>query len=505
MTVLASGDRHRRFQVHCPRFRRSVLRLVGIALLALVTSVSAHGDPARARLVAAIDAVVERPALAHAFWGIEVRSLGNGETLYERNADKGFRPASTLKLVTTAAALDVFGPEERLRTTVETAGRLDGRGRVLGDVFLVGRGDPSLSGRFDGGSPTAAFEAMAAALVEAGVRRVEGRLVGHEGAFGGDRRGADWMLEDLAWGYGAEVSALSFNDNAVHVTLTPGERPGDPAVLEVVPRTSFVRVESTVATGAPGTEEDVVLDRPLGANRVRLSGVLPPGGEWNEEVAVEDPALFAVTVFAEVLQAKGIAVTGGLATSSNPLPAGARVLAVHDGVPMARLIEEVNKESQNLHAELLLRRLGLQARGEGTTEKGLEAVEEFLDRLAVSHAGWVLKDGSGLSHTNVLTPRGLVALLVAMHRHSRAEVFRASLAVSGVSGQLDQRMRGTPGEARVAAKTGAMQRVNALAGYVTTERGEPLAFAIMVNNHAELSATAKAAIDDIAILLATTP
>ena len=432
-----------------------------------------------------------------------MRSLESGRTLYERHADKGFRPASTLKLVTTAAALDAFGPEARLNTTVETAGRLDGLGRLLGDVFLVGRGDPGLSGRFGQGSPTAAFEAMADALVEAGVRRIEGRLVGHEGAFGGDRRGADWMLEDLAWGYGAEVSALTFNDNVVHVTLTPGERPGDPAVAEVVPRTSFVEVVSAVVTGAAGTEEDVVLDRPLGSNRAHLSGVLPRGGVWDEEVAVEDPARFAVTVFAEVLQAKGIAVMRGVATSSDPLPADARVLAAHDGVPLARRIEEVNKESQNLHAELLLRLLGQRVLGEGTTEKGLEAVEEFLSRLGVPHAGWGLKDGSGLSHTNVLTPRGLAALLVAMDRHPQAEAFRASLAVAGVDGKLERRMRGTAAEARVMAKSGGMQRVNALAGYVTTESGERLVFAILVNNQVELSTSAKAAIDEIVIALAT--
>jgi D-alanyl-D-alanine carboxypeptidase/D-alanyl-D-alanine-endopeptidase (penicillin-binding protein 4) len=479
--------------------------LAGIAALALVTSVAApaQADPSKKRLRTAIDRIVERPAWAHAFWGIEVRSLESGKTLYERNADRAFRPASTLKLVTTAAVLDAFGPEERLRTTVETAGRLDGLGRILGDVFFVGRGDPSLSGRFDEGAPTAAFEAMAEALVDAGVRRIEGRLVGHEGALAGDRRGADWMVEDLAWGYGAEVSALTFNDNVVHVILKPGERPGDPAVLEAVPRTSFAHIASAVVTGAAGTKEDVVVGRPLGSNRVLLSGVLPRGGEWEGEVAVEDPALFAVTVFGEVLQAKGVAVMGGVATSSDPLPSAARVLAAHDGVPMARLIAEVNKESQNLHAELLLRVLGLRLLGEGTMERGHEAVEEFLVRLEVPHAGWSVEDGSGLSHTNVVTPRGLAALLVAMDRHPQAAAFRASLAVAGVDGTLEDRMRGTPAETRVTAKTGGLKSVNALAGYVTTERGERLAFAFLVNNHVELSDAAKAALDDMAVVLAT--
>ena len=179
-----------------------------------------------------------------------MRSLEDAAaTLYARNAEKAFRPASTLKLVTTAAALDAFGPDARIRTTLETAGRLDGLGRILGDVYLVGRGDPNLSARFAPGRPTAAFEEMADALVAAGVRRIEGRLVGHEGAFAGDRRGDDWTWEDLAWGYGAEVSALSFADNLVEVSLKPGERVGDPALLEVVPATRLPAVSSSVDDG----------------------------------------------------------------------------------------------------------------------------------------------------------------------------------------------------------------------------------------------------------------
>jgi D-alanyl-D-alanine carboxypeptidase/D-alanyl-D-alanine-endopeptidase (penicillin-binding protein 4) len=456
------------------RVRGAAVRTAWGAALIVTTALSAEADPSKSRLRKTLDRIVERPALAHAFWGIEVRSLSTGKTLYERNADKGFRPASTLKLVTTAAVLDAFGPEARLRTTLETAGRLDGLGRILGDVFLVGRGDPSLSGRFDEGPPTAAFEALADGLVAVGVRRIEGRLVGHEGAFAGERRGADREWEDLLWGYGAEVSALSFNDNVVHVTLGAGERPGEPAVLEVVPRTELV-----------------------------LSGTLPLGGEWEGDVAVEDPALFAATVFRDVLEAKGIPVRGRTVTASEPLPAEARVLVTHEGVPMGRLIGEVNKESENLHAEMLLRLLGRHAAGEGTVERGHEAVERFLEGLGAPHEGWGLRDGSGLSRANIVTPRGLAALLVAMDRHPQAAVFRGSLAVAGVDGTLEERMRGTPAEGRVVGKTGSLRRVDGLAGYVTTVRDDRLAFVVLVNNQVDLSGEARAAIDDVASALAT--
>jgi D-alanyl-D-alanine carboxypeptidase/D-alanyl-D-alanine-endopeptidase (penicillin-binding protein 4) len=491
---------------------RTRLARVG-ASLALAVAVSslapgaAMGDPSPARLRKAIDPIVARPEFASAFWGIEVRSLASGRSLYARNAEKAFRPASSMKLITTAAALDAFGPDARIRTTVETEGRLDGRGRILGDVFLVGRGDPNLSARFAPGRPTAAFEEMADALVSSGVRRIEGRVVGHEGAFTGERHGSDWTWEDLAWGYGAEVSALSWSDNLVELSLEPGERVGDSALLVAVPDAGCLAVVSAVTTAeaAAATKaagEDVSLERGLGANEVRLTGRVPLGGRWDGELAVGDPARCAAGAFLRVLEAKGIRVTGGVATSSLPLPAGVRVLAAHESAPMAEMIRVVNKESQNLHAEMLLRLVGLKVAGEGSAAKGHEAVAALAKRLGVPDEGWALADGSGLARTDLLTPRGLVALLVAMDRHPHAAAFRDSLPVAGVDGTLEKRMRGTVAEGRVVAKTGTLRLANALAGYVTNARGERLAFAVVVNNHVGKSREAVAAIDAIAVALA---
>jgi D-alanyl-D-alanine carboxypeptidase/D-alanyl-D-alanine-endopeptidase (penicillin-binding protein 4) len=489
-------------------------RAAALALLAGAASAAWARDPSASRLKKAIDPIVSRPEFAPALWGIEVRSLSTGRTLYARNAEKAFRPASSMKLVTTAAALDAYGPEARLRTTLETAGRLDGLGRILGDVYLVGRGDPDLSARFAPGRPTAALEDMADALVAAGVRRIEGRVVGHDGAFVGDRRGADWAWDDLAWGYGAEVSALSLADNLVQASLSPGERVGDPAVLEVAPRLGCLAVSSSVTTSAPEAapttavadapdEETVSIQREPGSNEVRLSGRLPLGGRWEGELSVSDPARCVARVFADVLEARGVRVMGGAAVSGEPLPAGARALAAHESPPMAEIVRVVNKESQNLHAEMLLRLVGLRARGEGSVEKGREAVLDLARRLGVPDAGWGLADGSGLSGFDLLTPHGLVALLAAMDRHPHAAAFRDSLPVAGVDGTLEDRMKATPAEGRVLAKTGTLRHARALAGYVTTARGERLAFAIVVNNLEGRGRDARAAIDAIAVALAT--
>jgi D-alanyl-D-alanine carboxypeptidase/D-alanyl-D-alanine-endopeptidase (penicillin-binding protein 4) len=466
-------------------------------VLAARVSAAPAADP----LARAIDRILDRPAFAAAFWGLEVRGLRSGRVLYARNAEKTFRPASTLKLVTTAAALDAFGPDARLRTTVETTGRLDVLGRILGDVYLVGRGDPNLSGRFAGDNAVAAFEALAEALRAAGVRRVEGRVIGHEGAFTGDRRGSDWGWEDLTWSYGAEVSALSFNDNTVELRLVPGERALDPVLLEASPRSSYYSVVSTAATTPAGTKRDLTLVRDPGSNRIRIMGTLPIGETWEGRVALEDPARYAATVFVEVLEAKGIRVTGPVATSSDSLPPESRVLAAHESPTLAEMLKVVNKESQNLHAEMLLRLLGQRLKGEGSVAAGHEAAQAFLARLGVAAGTWALQDGSGLSRSDLVSPRGLVALLAAMGRHSLADPFRESLAVMGVDGTLKNRLKGTPAEGRIQAKTGTLHLVNGLAGYVTRPAGEPLVFSIVVNNHAVPGRDAVAAIDEIAQLL----
>jgi serine-type D-Ala-D-Ala carboxypeptidase/endopeptidase (penicillin-binding protein 4) len=470
-------------------------------VLLSVVAVPAAADPSAKRLGREIDRVVERPEFAAAFWGVEVRSLASGRTLYSLNAGRAFRPASTLKLVTTAAALDAFGSQGRVRTTLETAARVDDQGRVLGDVFLVGAGDPNLSARFSAGRPAAAFEAMADDLVAAGVRRIEGRVVGYDGAFTGEARGHDWTWEDLVWGYGAPVSALSWNDNAVELRLASGERPGDRAVLDVEPSHPPFDVVSSVATADAGTDEDVRLEED-GPERVSLSGLLPLGGQWEGHVAVPDPARYAATALARALESRGVVVGGPVVSSRAPLPAERRVLASHESETMAEIVRVVNKESENLHAEILLRLLGLRVLGEGSVEKGHEAVEGFLDRLGVPVDDWQLSDGSGLARTDLVTPHGLVLLLAAMDRHPEAAAFRDSLPIAGRDGTLERRMRGTAAEGRVQAKTGTLNLANALAGYATTARGDRLAFAVIVNNHAGRAKEALSAIDAIAVALA---
>jgi serine-type D-Ala-D-Ala carboxypeptidase/endopeptidase (penicillin-binding protein 4) len=364
-------------------------------------------------------------------------------------------------------------------------------------VYLVGRGDPSLVGS-SAEKPQTPFDRLAEALLAAGVRRIEGRLIGQEGLFSGERRGEDWVWGDLIWYYGSEVAALTFNNSAVHLRVRSGERAGDPVTVERNPVSSYYQVVSTATTSAPGQESDLTLTRPLGSETIYLQGTHPQAARPDDLfVAVEDPARFAATVFAETLMAKGIRVQGPVETSQAPLPAGLRTLAFLTSPTLAEIVKDTNQRSQNQWAEMLLRLVGLRAQREGSAQAGLAAVRAFLERQGVSQAGWALYDGSGLSRSDLVTAGGLVQLLTAMSRHPQARAFKESLPLVGSEGTVRRRMKGTAAEGRIRAKSGSIKHDWSLVGYATNQRGQPLAFAILLNHYTGDQGTAFSAIDEI--------
>ena len=245
-----------------------------------------------------------------------------------------------------------------------------------------------------------------------------------------------------------------------------------------------------------------MLTRDSGGNQIRLGGTHPLGGGIQDlSVALEDPARYAATAMAEVLESKGIRVAGSAATSSEPLPPGARVLASHPSPPMAEIVKGTNKPSLNLHAEMLLRLLGYRLRGEGSAQAGRDAVRDFLRKIGVTPQAWSLDDGSGLSPSDLVTAHDVAAFLAAMNRHPQAHAFRDSLPVAGVDGTLKGRFKGTRAEGRIVAKTGTLRQTSALAGYGATRGGEPFAFAIFLNHYTVPSSEAIAAIDAICLAL----
>lgn len=455
-------------------------------------------------LAATIEGILKRDVFAPALVAIDIRDLDTGKVLFERNAAINVRPASTMKLFTTAAILDAEGrgglPSE---TTIETAGRLDSFGRILGDAYLIGRGDPNLSDRFEWRSEKSPFDQLAADLKDAGIRRIEGRVIGYDGLFPDEAVPGGWTADDLVWSYGAEISALSGFDNTLRLRLDPGERDGDPTRLSRWPSTEFMRIDNRVVTGTEGSTQEISLSRALGSRMVVLEGAIPRLGKTvTEAVAVPEPALFATTLLVEALARQGITVGGQVMGSRAPLPSGLRPLASIGGPNVGEQIRVVNKDSQNLHAETLLRRLGLAAFGDGHVASSLRARDVFLRGLGVRINDTAMLDGSGLSRTDLVTVRAEVDLLAAMARHPQAKIFKDSLPIAGVDGTLKNRMKGTRAEGRVFAKTGSLRQVNALAGYVDAVSGRHLVFSMIVNHHTRPPREAADAMDEICALLA---
>jgi D-alanyl-D-alanine carboxypeptidase/D-alanyl-D-alanine-endopeptidase (penicillin-binding protein 4) len=442
--------------------------------------------------------------LRHAIVGVEVRRVATGAVLYRKNADISLTPASTLKLVTTAAALDAYGPDVRFATTVQARTPPSADGFVAGDLYLVGNGDPSLSRELGAHPERGVFDLLAESLREKGVRRVSGRVIGSDAAFAGERRGHDWSWEDLVWWYGAEAAGLTFADGAADLKISAGAAAGEPVRVARHPASDYYRVESQAVTCAPGVEPSFTLDRPLGQNVIKLSGCLAPSTPTLDRfVALEDPVLYAATVFTEALRAQGIEVAGPPAALAAPPPAGLAVLTSYSGAPLAEILKDVNKPSHNLRAEMLLRLVGLKVKGEGSADAGVAALGEFLKAHDVDTSGWDLVDGCGQARADLVTAHGLADLLVAMARHPQAEAYRASLPVAGVDGTLAGRLRGARTAAHLVAKTGTLRHVTALAGYATPVAGEPLAFVILVNHATTPMEEVRAAVDQVAAAIAT--
>ncbi|MEO8362448.1 MAG: D-alanyl-D-alanine carboxypeptidase/D-alanyl-D-alanine-endopeptidase [Vicinamibacteria bacterium] len=476
------------------------------------------------RLAATIETILKRDVFTPALVAIDIRDLDTGRVLYELNAAKNVKPASTMKLFTTAAILDAEGPgsdrsthhaavaevmdSEGLEwrptaTTVETVGRIDSSGRILGDVYLVGRGDPNLSDRIAWRNGKNPFDQLAVDLQAQGVTRIEGRLLGQDALFPDASIPDGWTVDDLVWSYGAEVSALSAFDSQVDLSLEPGDLEGDPGRLTQWPETTFLRIENRTVTAPQGTEQDLTLTRALGSRTIVLEGRIPRAGKkWAEGVATPEPALFATTLFAEALQRHGISIADSVAVSRAALPKEVRPIASIRGPAIEDQIRFTNKESQNLHAETLLRRLGLAVNGDASMASSLRAREAFLKAHDIRIADNVMHDGSGLSRGDLVTVRSLVDLLAFMAKHRLAKPFRDSLPIAGVDGTLRRRMIGTKAEGHVFAKTGSLSNVNALAGYIDTTGGRHLAFSIIVNNHTRPSREATQAVDEICALLA---
>ena len=447
----------------------------------------------------------------HAQWAVNVTSLRTGELLYRENARKFMVPASNQKLLITAAAAERLGWDFRFTTRILSTASVDPQGTLNGDLIIVGDGDPTINPRHP--ERWQIFDRWAETLREQGVRIISGHVIGDDNAFAEPGWGVGWAWDNLAYGYGAPVSALQYNENQVELLVGPGMTAGARAIISTSPLGSGLFVDHGVDTVAAGERTSVDISRIPGTPFLVVRGhVAADAKPLTLTASVDNPTRLYLNAFREALGRHGIFVAGTMMDIDDlrepPDMSKASEIIVDRSPPLSEIIDVTLKWSRNIYAESLLFAMAPLAKEAtpnepATSARGLEAVAETLTRLGVVADSYLARDGSGLSRYDYVTADTLTWLLTYLWMNpAHADLFRASLPVAGTSGTLAERMKGTPAEGRVWAKTGSLSNMRALSGYVVTVAGEPLVFSIIFNDFRVSNADVDAIVDKALVRLA---
>ena len=442
-------------------------------LLAAVLLLVARA-PARAQdaLSPVLDKILDAPALKGGITGAIVCRVDTGQVLYAHDADTRLIPASNRKLFTSAAALEVLGDDFRIHTDLRADATPDAAGTIRGSLYLHGGGDGLLS--------PADLDALAQTLARSGVKRVEGNVVGDGSLFTDGPYGFGWEWDDFSDEEFPQISALEVNEGVLGVHVAPGKAVGDPVTVTLTPPTDFLPVVVAAKTGAKDAPNDCAVSRPWDKNYFLITGTLPLGTMLDQNVPVKDPPLLAATLLHQALANVGITVTGRAVLGQTP--PGAVTLAEHLSLPLAQYLPRMNKPSDNLLAECLVRLVGTNGTGAVSYDIGHARETAFLRSLGLDTATLNLVDGCGVGRRNFVCARAVAALLREMHKKPDWRVWYDSLPIAGVDGTLKSRMKGTAAASNAHAKTGTLGAVRALSGYVTGRSGTLYAFSLLMNN-----------------------
>jgi serine-type D-Ala-D-Ala carboxypeptidase/endopeptidase (penicillin-binding protein 4) len=464
-----------------------------------MTSPSPSGSPVAVQTLPELQSKIRlalmRQELQRGQVGIKIASLDTNKLVFEANAEKYFMPASNMKSYTIATALERLSPDFRFVTSVFSANRPDANGAVK-DLVVYGRGDVSFSSVFTDGDYFKNLNALADKIVQAGVKKIDGDLVGDESYFTGNPIPGGWEWDDLQWYYGAEISALAVNDNAVQLNVKPGAM-GSPCIVQIAPANSIIKINNTCTTSASGTKRELQVTKKLDQNIIEISGTMPAGSDdvYRGNISISHPSEVFVALLRQILEQKGVVVTGRnrvigtkekmiLAVASQAAPVE---IARLESPPLSLIAAKTMKPSNNTYTETILWSLGEQVGDKSnlkqtSAERGLAVVKDFLRQVGIAPDSVVQWDGSGLSRHNLITPASIVQLYTYMAKQSRySAAWENSLTVGGVDGTLRNRFKGTIAAGNVRGKTGTIDQVSALSGYVTTAGGEKLVFSIIVN------------------------
>lgn len=419
------------------------------------------------------------PTLKGGLVGISIRSAKTGEILYEHDGETRMRPASNMKNLTAATALSVLGEDYRFKTEIRTKGKRD-RNTLKGNLYLKGYGDPTLL--------IEDLSQMTKDIADSGITVIEGDLIADDSWYDDVR-----LSPDLVWGdeyayYGSQISALTISPNkdydsgTIQIKVTPGKKVGDAAQIQLSHKTSYVKVINQTMTIAPDGKTELSIDREHGTNTIIVKGFIPIGAKTKKEwIAVWEPTQLVLDLFKQELKKQGVNLKG--ASKLGETPQDADLLTSHHSLPLSELLIPFMKLSNNGHAEVLVKEMGKVRKGEGSWEKGLEVLNEELPKLGVNTKNLVIRDGSGISHVNLVPANEISMLLFHAQQQKWFPAFFESLPVAGISekmvgGTLRKRMVGL----NVKAKTGTITTVSSLSGYVESKKGETLIFSILLNN-----------------------
>jgi len=443
-----------------------------------------------AQLSDKISAITNRSEFRRSRWGILVQTLGDRQTLYAQDAERYFIPASNLKLLTTAAVLEVLGDRYTIRTSVY---QTNSDNVVL---RVVGRGDPSLT--------DAELDQLAKQIRDRHITQIN-QLIADDHYFQGDAINPTWEWEDVQSGYGAPVNSLILNENLIGLTLFP-QSLGQPlrVVWDDPAEGTRWQIDNRSRTVAATAEESVQVGRDLERSQLNVRGQLRVGSKpETAAIAITQPSRYFLQRFKQALRQRGIQVAQSFVATEPTETQGAEIAAV-ESEPLAKLIAEVNQQSNNLYAESLLRTLGVtqSPQADSSLDAGLEAMKKALFQLGIDSASYNLVDGSGVSRHNWVTPETLVQTLQGMARSPNSAVYRNSLAVAGRIGSLQNRFLDTPVAGKFQGKTGFVSGSIALSGYLEPPDYSPLVLSILINQFDRPTEEIREAIDEIVILLA---
>lgn len=447
------------------------------SIIILCLSSAAYTADRKDVLKTEIDRILSNKCAKEAKVGIKIIDINTGETLYDLNSDTLFTPASNIKLITTAAALKRLHPDYRFKTIISTDDRMVKEGVIKGNLYIKGFGDPKLVSE--------ELWIIVKDLYSLGIRKITGDIVGDVTFFDKEEIGNGWGNNLSSHAYHAKIGALSLNFNSIAIHIEPAAAADSAPIVVTDPDTQYIDVQNKAVTAAKAENNSLIIDRVRIKNRDRIivKGKISKSRKRKTYYRnISSPQRYMLTVFKEFMERQEIAVDGSLKISKQPEEV--KELVKHESRPLAYIIRDLNKMSNNFIAEQIVKTMGAELKGEpGTTEKGLDIVRDFLSELGIPEKSYIITDGSGLSKLNRVTPGQITKILEYMYKDFIAgPEYVSSLGIIGVDGSVKDRLKGSSMQRKIRAKTGTLNGIICLSGYAETRSGDILVFSILMNN-----------------------